>query len=123
MHRDNSADCDVQFTDEAVEENSTSEFGLFGQAILVSSRLGAYCGAAWRLLQDEGAQHADPDKASPLSHFCGALKLLIRQRIIHRVKVCCVCLGIVSLCPCYSVMSRLSIHVPWHVRLLIELLW
>jgi hypothetical protein len=82
-----SADIDVRPADEAVAENSTSEFGLFGQAILVSSRLGAYCGAAWRLLEMDGTTHADPDKASPLSHFCCALKLLIRQRIIHQVQV------------------------------------
>lgn len=75
-------------TGEAVAENSTSEIGVFGQAILVASRLGAYCGAAWRLLEGEGARHADADKASPLSHFCDVLKLLIRQRIIHRVQVC-----------------------------------
>ena len=87
----------VRLTGEAVADNSTSEVGVFGQAILVSSRLGAYCGAAWRLLQDEGARHTDPDKASPLSHFCDVLKLLVRQRIIQCVQVWHRCL---SHCTC-----------------------
>lgn len=77
---------------------------MFGQAILVSSRLGAYCGAAWRLLEGEGAKHADADKASPLSHFCDVLKLLIRQHIIQRMQVW------PSLLQCTCIMP---VHVPW----------
>lgn len=67
------------------------EAGALGQVILVASRLGAYCRAAWYLLVaagDSSASAPAPESAAPFSRYCEVLKLLMRHSILRRVQVC-----------------------------------
>ena len=62
--------------------------GVFGQAILVASRLGAYSRVAWELLVESGNQSgAVGPESSPLARYCDALKALMRHSILQRVEV------------------------------------
>lgn len=59
--------------------------GVFGQAILVASRLGAYSRAAWGLLVAAGSPGGTD--SSPLARYCDVLKALVRHSILQRVEV------------------------------------
>eukprot|EP00892_Ulva_mutabilis_P004455 jgi/Ulvmu1/2381/UM130_0014.1 len=66
---------------------AANDMGVFGQAILVASRLGAYSRAAWELLVESGGQGGSvgPD-SPPLARYCDSLKALIRHSILQRVE-------------------------------------
>ena len=105
------ASCDVRraAAGERVDQVPPQEAGALGQVILVASRLGAYCRAAWYLLvaageaADGNASAPAPEAAAPFSRYCSVLKLLMRHSILQRVQVrresaaaCCTACAVVG---------------------------